>query len=295
MRKRFPFQRLIVPALTTAMVLAAAFRVQAAEEEAPEAGFIRFIKTSSREGHVDTKIARYKNASGITVTLYGAIHIADRSYYDELQRRFATHDALLYEMVKPDDLEPSPSFETDSPVSRLQTGMKDLLDLKFQLDAIDYSPENFVHADMSPEAFAEAQEAQDESLFSVMFQAAMEEMRRSQSSGNPLEGLAMLFALTSRDSAYALKFVFAQQIGEMESIIAGVDKRDGRESVLLSGRNRIALQRLEEQLEKGIRNPGIFYGAGHMIDMEERLATMGFQKTDEEWLVAWDLKPSGSR
>ena len=27
-----------------------------------------------------------------------------------------------------------------------------------------------------------------------------------------------------------------------------------------------------------------------MIDMEERLAKLGFKKTTEEWIVAWDLK-----
>ncbi len=34
----------------------------------------------------------------------------------------------------------------------------------------------------------------------------------------------------------------------------------------------------------------IFYGAAHMPDMEERLLAMGFTKTGERWLRAWDLR-----
>ena len=45
---------------------------------------------------------------------------------------------------------------SNHPISLLQNGMKDLLELEFQLKGIDYTRKNMVHADMSPDQFAES-------------------------------------------------------------------------------------------------------------------------------------------
>ena len=89
--------------------------------------------------------------------------IASPKSYDREVRRLINHfykhksyDAMLYELVadptanKPDKRAERGGF---NPLGALQTGMKDVLDLKFQLDEVDYRPANFVHADMSPEEF----------------------------------------------------------------------------------------------------------------------------------------------
>ena len=46
----------------------------------------------------------------------------------------------------------------------MQMGMKETLGLEFQLELIDYNRDNFTHADMSPEEFAESMVENDESL-----------------------------------------------------------------------------------------------------------------------------------
>ncbi len=51
------------------------------------------LQTAHRHRHLSPM------ANGLEVDLIGAIHIADKSYYDTLNESFKGYDALLYEMV----------------------------------------------------------------------------------------------------------------------------------------------------------------------------------------------------
>ena len=55
---------------------------------------MRFVKEGNG-GHLDTAVTTYEK-DGVQVIFYGAVHIADKSIYEELNDRFATCDALLY-------------------------------------------------------------------------------------------------------------------------------------------------------------------------------------------------------
>ena len=252
---------------------------------------MRFVQTTESEGHVDTAIRSYARADGVIVDLVAAVHIADQQYYKSLNRRFTNYDVVLYEMVKPDDVVPTPSPRSDNPVSALQNGMKRLLGLEFQLDAIDYAATNFVHAYMSPETFVQAQAANGESILGLMLRAILTEQARQAASPNQPDGLQMIMALFSKDSDYKLKFLFAQQLESMEALLSGIDQSPGgKGSVLVSGRNQVAMRVLTEQIQFGKRKLAIFYGAGHMPDFEKRLGEAGFKKSFEEWLTAWDIQ-----
>ncbi|MEZ6073877.1 MAG: hypothetical protein R3C10_27245 [Pirellulales bacterium] len=51
-----------------------------------------------------------------------------------------------------------------------------------------------------------------------------------------------------------------------------------------------------EQIDAGHKKIGIFYGAGHLPDMQRRLADdFGLERADTKWLEAWDLRPKQSR
>jgi hypothetical protein len=257
--------------------------------------FIRFTKTGRFEGHVDTATKSYRRESDqVLVSLMSVVHVGDRAYYDALQELFAGYDAVLYEMIRDRDVEPTDDVGTDHPVSQLQIGMKSMLDLEFQLDRIDYGRTNFVHADLDPESFANLQTERGESIFGLLFKAALEEQRRQ--SADPESGLnpfSVLFALTSPDSARQLKFLLGQQLGQMEDMLAGIDQTaDGRGSAILSGRNEHAMKVLAEQIAQGRKKLAIFYGAGHMPDFERRLLELGFRQVGEDWQVAWDIRKS---
>jgi hypothetical protein len=46
---------------------------------------------------------------------------------------------------------------------------------------------------------------------------------------------------------------------------------------------------LDQQIKAGKKKLGIFYGAAHYPDMEQRLLKDGFKKTKHDWLNAWDV------
>ena len=64
----------------------------------------------------------------------------------------------------------------------------------------------------------------------------------------------------------------------------------GKNSVIIGDRNIKCLKVMNEQITGGKKNIGIFYGAAHFPDMEERMIEMGFKQTNHRWLNAWHLK-----
>jgi hypothetical protein len=254
--------------------------------------FIRFQAEGQNEGRVETAVKTYARADGVTVTLFAALHVADRAYYDQLEEKFERCDTLLYEMVRDTEVEMTTQVGTDNPLSQLQIGMKRMLGLEFQLEAIDYTRPNFVHADLDPDTFFRLQEERGESILGLMFQAILAEQARQ--ANNPqatVSGLQLLMAFFSSDRAHALKFLLGQQMEQMEAMLAGIDRgADGQGSVLVQGRNEHAMGVLDREIKLGKRKVGIFYGAGHMPDFERRLEALGFKRTHEDWLTAWDIR-----
>src|SRR4029078_5487539 len=73
------------------------------------------------------------------VDLIGAVHVADASYYQQLNKEFEGYDAVLFELVAPSGVVPKKGQpRSGSIISSLQNFMKDVLDLAFQLDGVDY-------------------------------------------------------------------------------------------------------------------------------------------------------------
>ncbi|MCS1410314.1 MAG: hypothetical protein M2R45_03506 [Verrucomicrobia subdivision 3 bacterium] len=255
--------------------------------------FLRFVKTGSGEGHVDTAIATYRMANGIEIALIGALHIADKEYFDTLNKRFRNYDVVLYEMIKDKRVRSDRMGRSTHFVSQMQMMMKNVLALEFQLEAVDYGQPNFVHADMDTKTFAKLQRQKGENFFTLMLQSLLQE-RRMQLSGQskPLSPFELLSAFSSKDSAYSLKWLFAQQLDQIEMMISGIDQgMDGKGSVIVSERNKVAMAVLDQQLRQRKRKLAIFYGAGHMPDLEQRLLARGFRKVRHEWLTAWNLRP----
>lgn len=282
-----------VPHATRAAEGAAATNAAAAAAQDPQVEFLRFVKSGPSEGHLDTAVKRYERASDkAAVTLIAVVHVGDAAYYERLQRSFERYDALLYEMIRDRDDAPAPAERGEHPISQLQVGMKRLLELEFQLDRIDYSKSNFVHADLDPETFGKLQEERGETIFGLLLKAALEEQRRqSTNAAAPLNPFALLIALASSDRGHQLKMMMGREMAQMEGVLAGIDKtKDGKGSAILSGRNEHAMKVLGQQIAKGRRNLAIFYGAGHMPDLEKRLGDQGFKRVQEDWMVAWDVR-----
>lgn len=260
-------------------------------------GWVRVLRDDQqRPTALQTAIVRYEptgsGSSGVSVDLIGAIHVADRAYYRRLNQHFVQYDALLYELVAPDGtrIDPARHAESRHPVSAMQKFLKGFLELEHQLSCIDYSRANFVHADMSPDEFAQAMNARGESFLQMFFRLMGQSI--AQQSHNQAQGVAtewdLLTALFHEDRALRLKTIVAQQFEQMESLLVGFGGPDG--STLIEGRNEVAMEALKEQLRAGKKKLGIFYGAGHLADMDKRLREQfQMRPVSVQWLTAWDL------
>jgi len=293
-RRRLPLALVLLPLLAGNVTLYAAEEKAATEQ--PK--FLRFVEERDG-GRLETGVATYKNAQGVTVTLIGAVHVADTGYFQALNKDFQKYDALLYEMVKPADMGAPDKEEANgiSFVHILQKGLKMFLDLDYQLDGIDYQAKNFVHADLTAEEFNRMQDERGESIFGLMLQQMMKELMKGDDgkAAQDIDPMELLAALGSEDSARKLKLILARQFENMDEMVAGLEGPNG--SVLVTERNKAALRVLKDQIASGKKNLAIFYGAAHLKDMDKRLTQdMGFKRTGMEYRVAWDLSPrNGAR
>ena len=274
------------------------------DRSAPELGsdWVRVLKDEDGElVGMQTAVVRYapaKNqngsAKGVTVDLIGAVHIGDAAYYRDLNDRFATYDALLYELVAPEGtvVERGRGTSNMHPVGALQNGIKNLLELEHQLEQVDYTKKNFVHADMSPDQFVQAMKDRNESFLQMYFRLlgqSMAQQSEMQAKGQSLD-FDLLSALFADDRPRRLKIALAKQLAEMESLMVSFGGEQG--SVIITERNKMALKVLKQQLDGGKKQLAVFYGAGHLNDMHERLRTeFSLQPVSVTWLTAWDLKP----
>lgn len=276
-----------------------------AKADKPADLFIRLRRDEKRRPQaLETSVLRMEKSPrfpGATVDLIGALHIGELSYYNALNSKFAEYDAVLYEVVKPEDAAmPRPSERPDetSPISQLQTGMKDLLDLTFQLDHIDYTKRNLVHADMTPEELARAFKEEFQKSATPTAQGFLDTLASSlgggsagQQANDSAMSIRLMMALASSDRARRVKIIFAEQLLRLDEdmkqlggILSGA---------LIDQRNNKCLEVMERQLKGGTKKVAIFYGAGHFPDMEKQLREKyGFVRGKTDWISAWDLTRS---
>ncbi len=250
---------------------------------------------------MESAIVRYEpavrdpKATGepVTVDLVAAVHIGDAKYYDELNRRFESYDALLYELVAPEGtvVERGRGTSNAHPLGALQNGMKSMLALEHQLEKIDYTKKNFVHADMSPDQFLEAMKGRNEGFLQMYMRLLGHTMgaQSEMAANGESPDMAIFAALFAEDRPLRLKRVLAEQLANTEEMLTSFGGEEG--SVLITDRNKAALAVLKDQIKAGKKHLAIFYGAGHLADMDQRLRTdFGLKPVEITWITAWDLQ-----
>lgn len=252
--------------------------------------YIRFVDDESGAPQaLEVAITGFESELGVRVDLVSAIHVADQAYFNEIDRRLADYETVLYELVGEPGQVTAPSGASPSMVGLMQGGMKNALGLAFQLDEIDYGRANMVHADLTPAAFAASMRERNESFFGMMFRAWAMALAEQGSAGTAAQDAEFVKALFADDRQRALKRVLAGQLSGQTDLLDSLAGADG--STLITVRNQRALDVLREQLDTGARHIAIFYGAGHMPDFEQRLvADFGMQPVSTEWIEAWDLR-----
>ncbi len=267
--------------------------------DAPAAGrHLRFVPTSDGSpGGLDVAVTSWlppAGSKGPRVDLVGAVHIADPSYYLVVQRRLDRTDVTLFEAVLPKDhgvaaLESS--AETDqapNPLRALQKKLGTWLGLAFQLDAIDYTRPHFVHADLTAEELGRqlgGGEAVEESMppalkmamgLLKMLEPALDRLIGDEARSGPMRA--------------RLKEGFARALASPEALAQFEGAAGPLFDVLLNRRNDVALERFDEvRAAGGARSVAIFYGAAHLVGIEEGLKARGYVRGGAEWLRAWAI------
>lgn len=254
---------------------------RAGDDAAARRPFLRLIE-NAQGGRLEALVATYRRGDA-SLTLYGCVHVADASFYAEMQQRFRRHDALLYELVGPSDMRPYPEMEVGEGehwISTIQGGMGRGLKLADQFGAMDYRQDNFVHADMTEQEWQDALAAAGKSELGELLSAGPEEVDREAEAAR--EEIDLVGAFRSGGGVAELRIVMARMM------LSG-DPAVDQPTVIIHGRNEKCLRVLQQQLDAGARDLGIFYGAAHMEHLERRLTEdLGWTKAREEWVLAWD-------
>lgn len=292
MKKRqwpISFSRLttILLALSIYVLLNPLYAADAAE-------YVRFVSGQGQwEGELQTAIVSFEDDAGVQLSLVAAVHLGEAGYYSDLNNYFSTQDVVLYELVAEPDQVPirSGSGSSSSLIGLIQQAMAGFLNLSFQLDEIDYTESNFLHADLTPSQLDALMASKNENFFTLFLNLAMAQMAEQNASPDrPLSSftlLSLLSAMNSENQAAALKFLFAEELGRSGGLVVGEEME--QQLTILGDRNQAALRVLGKALQNpDYRHISIFYGAAHMPGIErEIIAKMGFSRTELRWLSAW--------
>ncbi|MEZ0273946.1 MAG: hypothetical protein ACAH88_03505 [Roseimicrobium sp.] len=202
----------------------------------------------------------------------------------------------LEEYMKNAEAKSSSNYEAESAareklrwLNPMYDVLRNTLKLESQIQCIDYTRPNFVHADMTARAFAARQEARGEGFIQLWLRMAKAQAAAPPSGYQDPGLLKILEILCRPDSATELKRIMGRMFDSVETVMSGMEGPEG--SVIISDRNKVALEVLKIHLALDKKKFGIFYGAAHLPDMEKRLVGMGFTLEKVEWLTAWELPP----
>lgn len=260
-------------------------------QEKVETKFMRIAGKDNVPQVMQTANVTYKKGD-IEVTLVSVVHVAEPEYYRKLNNYFTKFDTVLYELVAPKGVVPIPGKKKESLIAKIQQLMSLVLELEHQMDHVDYTQKNFVHADMSPEEMSEAQKKRGDDQITIMLGVLTDMLRQQNLQAQkpaplPGEGLDLSTIFSDPTFPSKIKLMMAKQMVTTDT--AGLGQT--LNTILVTDRNGKCMKVLNKQLVAGNKNIAIFYGAAHMPDFERRLVQdYGMEKTSTEWLSAWDIR-----
>ena len=172
-----------------------------------------------------------------------------------------------------------------------------MLGLEAQVEQINYTKKNFVHADMSAEQLTETIHKRGENGLTLFLSIAadlfrqqnLQELKKQNTPAKQDDDLDVFSLLLDPDASGKLKRALAQQMTDFLSSDAGLGHT--LNTILIKDRNQAAMKVFQTQLANGKKKIGIFYGAGHLADFDQRLrADFGLKQASVQWLTAWDLR-----
>ncbi|MBQ9372723.1 MAG: hypothetical protein IJU03_11070 [Thermoguttaceae bacterium] len=285
--------------------------------------WFRVLRQNDAPVKMQTSVVRYcgqyvaddGTQRNVYVDLIGAVHIAEKKYYDELNEIFKEYETVVYELVSNGDA-PAPAEVKEERekkiqiganplgwISILQQGFGSALGLAYQMDGIDYGADNMRRGDCTPDELL-LQTLANGDVLSFLMDAVVDAFFSSDSPN----GDAMLLALLcAKDRRLAARRIFALELerssveelqremnalefDEEDDDVSGLFDQN-HESAVIHFRNDKALEVVEEELDAGRTKIAVFYGAGHMPDLGAKIEDyFEFERAPEiRWITAWDM------
>lgn len=269
-----------------------------AEHDRPAPGkHLRFKEPDRNGGGLDVAVTSYVSTEPgrAPVLLIGVVHIADKIYYEAVQREIDACSIVLYEGVK-DSAASTAEWhaelsEGEGAASMLQKRMAKWFGFEFQLDALDYTKPSFVHADMSTEEFVERGGEEFVGELSGDFDSEVASLPSGV--GDTVRAIIAFgeAALSGPVMRSMARRMLAESMGTMD-IGTTLDMVPGMSELLIDKRNAVVIGTLKKHYEKEKGVIGILYGAAHMDDLERTLTQeLGYVRERGHWLRAWGLRP----
>lgn len=237
------------------------------------------------------------SGNGPSITLQGIVHISEKSFYENIQRRLDAADLVLYEGVgKQGEVEEITQEVTDNcpenidylfpPIDHNSAAKQ--LNLVSQNTVLRYLGPQFKHADMSLREFWEASDEAGLALCVLVsrnvyqFQEALAAQKKADEAQRKL---------TPEVNRNILALVLSKSIERDRPNSTKEEPGLLTDSTVLFKRNDLVLAELRTQLPLfgAGKNIIVLYGAGHMPDLELELIKMNYRLENTEWLVAFSL------
>ncbi len=262
--------------------------------------------------------------AGPAIWLAGVMHVGEPEYYHALQHFLDAQTVVLYEGINPDAhphhvhdaanaaatneaVPAAPPTDTNAGYS-MQSAFARCLGLVFQLEAIDYDRTNFLNSDLSilqlQRIMAEGRPGAgpgEEGGTNVSFDVLLRIMDGSSFLGS-LFKIGMQVIASSPELQAVAKLTMIEAVGRLKGDLSDVQglPPDWKHliQVLIHARNEHLLGDLKAELKRipPTGSIAVFYGAGHMDDLEKRITgDLHYRPADEIWLCAFsvDMRKSG--
>ena len=275
------------------------------------------------------KFVPENGSNGPVLWLVGTAHIGDLEYYKTLQKQLDAQTVVLFEGVNADShprKAPKPGQPPDAsktgafrPASTeqgtnagfsMQSALAKSLGLVFQLDAIDYDRTNFFNSDLSVfdiqrlmlnDPDAEPARPGEPTKSDPSFDLLLEIMNGNSVLGKIFKWIVSYIG-TNPELQAMTKYMLVETLGGLKGDFAEIrglpPDMQHLLRVLIEARNQNVLNDIKTEFS--LLPPGgtvaVFYGTGHMSDLEKRVVKeLHYQSAGEEWHTAFsaDLRETG--
>lgn len=242
------------------------------------------------------------DASGPRLRLVGAVHVASRTFYADVQAVLDKADCVLFEGVSesPDDFKRDPAARKKD---HLYTKIADALGLITQFEGVDYRRDHFINADLSPRqmlALLEADIAKGGESAAAA-RAAKEQFgaltKMMKGGGGGMTGMMvnlMLGVIERSPKMRATLLLTLASIDPESDPGMGMGGKGGARlgKLILEDRNEAVIDAIRGQIDTlgAGRTVAVFYGAAHLRGLEDALIRrLGYVPAETLWLTAFEV------